>query len=1091
MASSSVLPAIDKLTGRDNFNMWKFAVQTYLEHEELWKAVLGTENDAAKITKARTKIILLIHPSNFVHVQKCATAAEVWKKLEDTFDDSGLTRRVGLLRTLITTRLENFDTVDQYVNQVMTTAHRLTAIQFEVSEEWIGTFLLAGLPDEYKPMIMGIESSGLKITGDVIKAKLLQDVKATSTDTNAFYSFKKRGSKRPGKHNNTAKGDKSGIRCYNCNLYGHLSAECRKSKKKTNQSVNNTKTQQSTQGSEGFCAGFSSGFVDKDGWFIDSGASFHMTMRDDWMEEKYHHDISEITVANDSKLNVASAGKVVMKVHRDGSNNLLPINDVLHVPKLSANLLSVSQIVSRGFEVIFDINGCRILDSERNMVATGRHINNMFKLNASESGSCFSARGGKGSQLELWHQRMGHLNVSDLAKLRNGMGIGVNFNEPTDNPTCVTCLEGKQTRKPFNTKGTRATEILELVHSDLCGPMETNSFGGARYFYTFIDDLTRMVFVYFLKTKDLAEEVFKNFKAYVENQSNKRIKTLRSDNGGEYISKSFENYLKNCGIHHQTSMPYTPQQNGVAERMNRTLQERGRCMMFNAGLTKDFWGEAVATAAYIINRSPTNALAGVTPFEAWTGKEPDLSHFRVFGCNAMVHVPKVKRKKWDVRSNQLIFTGYCETSKGYRFIHPTTKKLTKTRDVVFMEDSFIGNVSRNDFDKDNSVSDSQVVISFDESQVQVEATSANETTNESDNENSSDDPNFFNENSSFDPNSSNSSIASEDELNRTIVETVVVPRRTERVSKQRVFPDCVSYFVHGMEPDDPLTVDEAMNRYDSELWKKAMDEEFAAHKENKTWELCDLPPNRKPLGCKWVFKTKKDADGNIVRHKARLVIQGFLQRKGIDYEETFSPVIRYSSIRFILALAVKFNLELQQMDAVTAFIQGDVDEEIYMVQPKEFQQGNKVCKLNKAIYGLKQASRLWNLKLDAALQEIGFTRSKVDPCIYFKVKGKLMTVIGVYVDDSLIAFNDKETRRLLDAELHKRFKMKDLGEAKSCVGLRITRVREKGEIFIDQEKHILELLKKFNMVDCNPALTPSDPNQRLSKEMCPKNRCRG
>lgn len=1032
MASSNVIPAIDKLIGRENFTTWKFAVQTYLELEELWPAVLGTETDLKKVTKAKSKIILLLDPINFVHVQSCKTAKEVWEKLKATFDDSGLTRWVGLLRTLATTRLESFDTVDEYVNTVMTTGHRLNAIGFELSDEWIGTFLLAGLPDEYRPMIMGIESSGIKITGDAIKSKLLQDVKPIITDSSAFYSFKRHVMK-PGKHNHQH--SNSGIRCYSCNQYGHKSAECPQSKKKKNQfentshaSVNESKRQQTTtESSGGFCAGFTSGFFDKNDWYIDSGASYHMSMRDDWMESKYDHDISEITVANDSKLNVKSAGKIVMKTDGDGnSSKLLPINDVLHVPDLSANLLSVSQIVSRNFTVIFNVNGCRILDSNENLIATGRHVNNMFKLNAKESGSCLKVCHEKESQLNLWHRRMGHLNICDLVKLRNGMASGVNFDGSSDKrQACVHCLEGKQTRKPFNNKGTRASEILELVHSDLCGPMETNSLSGARYFYTFIDDYTRKVFVYFLKTKDLAEEVFQHFKAFAENQTGKRIKILRSDNGGEYISNNYENFLKKCGIRHQTSMPYTPQQNGVAERMNRTLQERARCMVFNAGVTKSFWAEAVATAAYIINRSPTNGLTDVTPEEAWTGMKPDLSHLRVFGCKAMVHVPKQKRRKWDVKSNELIFVGYCEESKGYRFIHPTTRKLTKSRDVVFLENSFIGKISSNKSVTNNFVTDNQVVESIDQDQVLVEADPWSETIENS-------------EGSSDTDEDSVSTDASEDEL-----DTTVLPRRTERPHKQRVFPDCVSYFVHGQEPDDPRTVKEAMSRHDRKLWKKAMDDEFGSLQENKTWDLCDLPPNRKALGCKWVFKEKKDAEGNVVRHKARLVIQGFLRRKGIDYEETYSPVIRYNSIRLLLALAAKFDLDTEQMDAITAFIQGDVREEIYMVQPKEYQQGEKVCKLNKAIYGLKQASRLWNLKFDAALKEIGFTRSKVDPCIYFKINGSLMTFVGLYVDDALIVSNDYEIQRLLHTELHKRFKMKDLGEARSCVGLRITRDRKR------------------------------------------------
>lgn len=1091
MTSSNGLPAIEKLIGRQNYNTWQFAVQTYLEHEELWAAVLGEEADAKKVTKAKSKIILLIDPINYVHVRSCTTAKDVWKKLQAAFEDSGLTRRVGLLRTLCTTKLENFSSVEEYVNTIMTTAHRLNAIDFTVTDEWIGTFLLSGLPDEYRPMIMGIESSGTKITGDSIKAKLLQDVKVSSGgESNAFLSSKygnhrrakSVGSSKHHKQESNSSSSSSRIRCYNCNQYGHKSAECAESKKNKSQSTSVKSTKTNPNQNKGFCAGFSSGNLDDRGWFIDSAASLHMTMRDDWMTDKYQHEIEEITVANNSKLNVKSAGKVVMNLNVENDHRVVPVNDVLHVPELTANLLSVSQIVSKGFTVVFDNVGCKIFDSDGKLSGTGTHINNMFKLDVVEDVQCFHVNNRSESQMNLWHRRMGHINYGDLIKLRDGMAIGVNFTgSKGKQQPCVSCLHGKQTRKPFTNKGTRAKEILELLHSDLCGPMEVNSFSGAKYFYTFIDDYTRKTFIYFLKTKDLAKEVFKDFKALVENQTGKRIKILRSDGGGEYINKDYDDYLKKCGIRHQSTNPHTPQQNGVAERMNRTVEERVRCMISDAGLTKGYWAEAAATAVYVINRSPTSALSDVTPEEAWSNKKPDLSHLRVFGSKAMVHIPKANRKKLDLKSRELIFVGYSEETKGYRFLHPTTKQLIKSRDVVFLEDQFIGN-SANESESNKFVTE-KVVVSFDPIASDVENTSQSRigAQNIDEVEIINDDGNQETPlNDSGDISFSSAISELEEEAN------IVIPRRSERPHKQRVFSHCVGHFVSGCEPEDPKTVAEAMSGKDSDLWRKAMDEEFESLQENNTWVLCDLPPNRKALGCKWVFKSKRDSNGNVVRHKARLVIQGFLQRKGIDYNETYSPVIRYNSIRLLLALAARFDLELEQMDAVTAFIQGDVSEEIYMAQPKEYQQGNKVCKLNKALYGLKQASRLWNTKLDIALKEIGFQRSKVDPCIYFNVNGHLMTFVGIYVDDSITASNDIETKRRLKDGLHKRFKMKDLGELKSCVGLRITRNRDKGEIYVDQERHIIDLLNKFNMADCNPVSTPSDPNQKLTKDMGPK-----
>jgi IS30 family transposase len=191
----------------------------------------------------------------------------------------------------------------------------------------------------------------------------------------------------------------------------------------------------------------------------------------------------------------------------------------------------------------------------------------------------------------------------------------------------------------------RASKLLELVHSDVCGPMKTTSRGGARYFVTFIDDFSRKIHVYLLRTKGEVFDKFKEYKALVDNQTDMKIKTFRSNNGGEFVSKKFDNFLHECGIQRQTSAPYTPQQNGVAERANRTIMECVRSMIPTQGLDLEFWAEAVNTVVYIKNQCPTKAFESKTPQEAWTGRKPNVSHLRVFGCKAFAHILDEKRSK--------------------------------------------------------------------------------------------------------------------------------------------------------------------------------------------------------------------------------------------------------------------------------------------------------------------------------------------------------------------------------------------------------------------------------------------------------------
>ncbi|KAJ6635313.1 Retrovirus-related Pol polyprotein from transposon TNT 1-94 [Pseudolycoriella hygida] len=244
--NSSYLASVEKLDGRSNYTDWKFAVQAYLEHEGLWKCVLGTETDNQKLVKAKSKLILLIKPTNFTHIQTCETAKEIWDALSTAFNDSGLSRRVSLMRTLTSVKLEECDGMEVYVNLIMHTVHKLRGIGSNISEDWVGTFLSAGLPSIYQPMIMAIENSGIIITGDSIKTKLLQEPKP---ENRARLSS---ALATTGRFNN----DRRGPRCFICNDYGHIAVQCRKQRKE------NAPSDSDRQGAKSnYATGFFAGFV--------------------------------------------------------------------------------------------------------------------------------------------------------------------------------------------------------------------------------------------------------------------------------------------------------------------------------------------------------------------------------------------------------------------------------------------------------------------------------------------------------------------------------------------------------------------------------------------------------------------------------------------------------------------------------------------------------------------------------------------------------------------------------------------------------------------------------------------------------------
>ena len=781
-------------------------------------------------------------------------------------------------------------------------------------------------------------------------------------------------------------------------------------------------------------------------------------------------------------------GSILVDSHVKGKVKKIRIYDVLHVPKLHANLLSVSKLVSRGLKVHFNKSGCVVWTQEGDMLAMAPMEANLYqmelkKVNGAEV-STLAHTSAKHHSLELWHKRLGHLNVKSVRSLQ-GMVIGLDLGKSPPNVEsfeCEGCVEGKQARQPFPKDGaSRATKPLELVHSDVCGPMKTLSIGGARYFLTFIDDFTRKVWVYALKTKNEVLERFKAWKTLVERQSDHNIKVFRSDNGGEFTSKAFDDVLRKDGIQRQTSAPYTPQQNGVAERANRTLVEMARAMIHAQGLGFEFWAEAVCNAAYIRNRCPTRALQNITPEEAWSGKKPHVSHLRVFGCVAYAKVPDAMRTKLDAKATKCLMLGYCEGTKAYRLICVESKKIIKSPDVTFFEDkraleespsgsdggpAFVVDTSSKSHHEDEDEDEEVVVVkqpssgSLDQPKAKMVMPRDNPT------------------------------IEEEDQPREE-------PRYPKRVRKplgewwkNHIFPqqdeeeDDEVQHANVAITKEPKTLGAAMRCGDASKWEQAMNEEYESLIANGTWELAALPKGRTTVGCKWVFRTKKDANGEVVRHKARLVAKGYSQVEGVDFNETFAPVAKFSTIRCILALGAAMDLEMHQMDVKTAFLNGDLEEDIYMDQPQGFvQEGQEelVCKLKKSLYGLRQSPRAWYEKIHQFFVDQGFKRSHADHSLYLKQTSSFLLIVLIYVDDLIILSSDMRVMEELKCRLKDEFEMSDLGELHYFVGIQIERDRKCFRLTLSQKAYIEEVLERFGMADCKPIGTPLEPKAQLVK----------
>jgi len=363
----------------------------------------------------------------------------------------------------------------------------------------------------------------------------------------------------------------------------------------------------------------------------------------------------------------------------------LDLENCLYVPECARNLVSVSRLDMLGFYIKFE-NRTFHLCKDNKCYGFGTLIDSLYRFNldVNFAESLFqveSSIGVKRSALKensayLWHKRLGHISKERLVRLEKSEILpALDF---SDWDVCVDCIKEKQTKHITKKPATRSSGLLEIIHTNICGSFDVPSWGGERYSITFIDDYSRYGYIYLLHDKSQSVNTLEMFINEVERQLDRKVKIVRSDRWGEYYGRSdergqcpgpFAKFLESRGICAQYTMPGTPQQNGVAERRNRTLMDMVRIMVSNCTLPSSLWMYALRTATYLLNRVPSKAVHK-TPYEQWTGKKPSLRHLHVWGCEAEVRLYNPRENKLDPRTVSGFFIGYPERSKGYRFHCP-------------------------------------------------------------------------------------------------------------------------------------------------------------------------------------------------------------------------------------------------------------------------------------------------------------------------------------------------------------------------------------------------------------------------------------
>jgi hypothetical protein len=727
------------------------------------------------------------------------------------------------------------------------------------------------------------------------------------------------------------------------------------------------------------------------------------------------------------------------------------IPDCLWVPELKLNLVSVSHLDSEGFTTTFQ-GGTAAIARDGLEVLSGTRRSNLYHL---DMNAPISVEAHVTS--DVIHKRLGHFAARKLKRLFS-LVDGLDEIAVGKLPlviNCESCICATSKRSAFPLSKTVVSRILELLHMDLAGPAEVTSLGAKRYMLIIADDHSRYYHTILLNRKSEAFDRAKEWIALQERRTGLKVKRIRTDGGGEFVGAAWKSYYAERGIAHETTVPYSAEQNGRAERAVGIVKNGTRTYLIESGLSKSYWGAAAVNFTYTRNMITTAANPGITPYEMFLGKKPNVGHLRVFGCVAWVHIPKETRKgAWSPRARKMVFVGYAweQGTKGWVFYDPE-----KRERVVSIHTTFWENVP---WSKRNLDPDMRLFEDDGDDVLEIEARHISEPVDVSP------DPDM------------------------------VMPVTPRRSSRPRQAPIRLGQYANAAQVDafQELACLLSMNLHQPTLdvilelayhasaeqdhrhprFLPAKRKELNSMFENQVWELVPLPPGERAIGSRWLCSDKLLADLSTME-KARLVVLGHLQRAGKDYQEIFAPVLKMESVRLLLAMIVKYDMHFVQGDVKTAFLYGPLEEVVYMRQPPGFEEKGKedwVCRLKKAIYGLHQAPRAFYKHITGVLLKAGFQSIHGDPSIFVRYKDGHRSFIGLYVDDAIIASTSSENIAETKDFLMQHFKMTWTETPKMLLGIQLERDRDAGTMRISQEHYADEILKTFNMENCTPKKYP-------------------
>ncbi|KAJ9520604.1 hypothetical protein QJQ45_007493 [Haematococcus lacustris] len=803
-------------------------------------------------------------------------------------------------------------------------------------------------------------------------------------------------------------------------------------------------------------------------WVADSGASHHITPERSLLHG-YQGFAQPVPMGlGKSSVQLYAYGKGKVRLAVDGVR--MELQDVLWAPEASTNYFSTLAAAQKGWEIRQSADSIT-MHSSKGEVVTGRVVGRQYQLSGSAQPAVVACEPPASAQAvtavtpQLLHERLGHLSYRAIGDMiSKGMVEGVELSagqcRAAGSGVCPGCAAGKLHRRVADTLPSLAARVAapcDLVHTDVCGPLRIPNAAGYCFVLTFLDEHSGLSLIALLKAKSEVPAAIRDAVEWFETQGGRKVKVLRSDRGTEYVNQAVREFLSGKGIIHQQTAPYSPQQNGSAERLNRTLFEKGRCLLYSSGLSVNFWPYALRFANYVRNLSLVRGKMG-TPWELFWGVRPDLSALRVFGARAYAHVPEHMRSKLGSKAVQGVLVGYELSSKAYQVLLPGGKLLI-TKDVVFDE-----------LDRGPPTREADLAMLLPQPEpepgvlvphavhvpVQVHAPAppaavpaplelapappggAISSTGAGSGSSAEADGSGAAGSGAAGSGAAGSGEGTRAGGSGNSAEGAAggegsgaanLLRQSSRLRGiQPEFAGVRSVAVAELPaegPAIPATIEEALAGPQSEQWSLAADEEMQSLLSYGTWELVELPEGCRPLDNRWVFSVKRDGRGSIVRFKARLVVKGFLQREGIDFHELHAPVSKHAT-----------------------------------------------------------APRAWHARLKEELEQLGFTASAADSCLFTMMRGSSKVLLAVYVDDCLLAVSqgDMGTLEWVKQQLAAVFDIHQLGPVEQFLGMRISRDRAARQLVLSQEQYALSVVDRYGLADSRPRAVPLSTAEQLQRE---------